>query len=234
MYTPAMSLLELRDVSKTFKTFASEVRAVREVSLRADAGEFICIHGPAGSGKSTLLNLVAGLETADSGEIRVEGRDVTLLDEEAWVLLRLRSVGLVYAADALVEEFTAAENVALPLEASGTPSSAALRQADEVLASVGLPGIGSRRPWQLRAGQRQRVCIARALAGGRRIVVADEPTGSLDGEEAADLFELLARVCRAGALAVVCSHSPLCQRYAGTVYEMVDGRLRAVLCQEPQ
>ncbi|WFE25911.1 ABC transporter ATP-binding protein [Solwaraspora sp. WMMD791] len=221
-----MPLLELRDVSKSYTSAAEEVRAVRGVSLAATAGEFICIHGPSGSGKSTLLNLIVGLDLADEGEIQVDGVDVGRMDEAARANLRLRTVGVVFQDHALVEEFTAAENVALPLEASGTATADALAQADRLLTRVGLADLGRRWPGQLSGGQRQRVGIARALAGGRRILVADEPTGSLDSRASSDLFELISELCSAGALAVVSSHDPLCRRYADAVYEMVDGSLR--------
>ncbi|MGI5146373.1 ABC transporter ATP-binding protein [Plantactinospora sp. CA-294935] len=221
-----MSLLELRDVSKSYKTAAEEVWAVRDVSLTATAGEFVCIHGPSGSGKSTLLNLIVGLDLADTGEIQIDGVDVVRMNETARANLRLRTIGVVFQDHALIEEFTATENVALPLEASGTTTAAALQQADQLLARVGLSDLGKRWPGQLSGGQRQRVGIARALAGGRRIIIADEPTGSLDSKASADLFELIAELCSAGTLALVFSHDPLCRRYADTVHEMVDGSLR--------
>ncbi len=159
----------------------------------------------------------------------VAGQALGSLDEDARALLRLRSVGMVFQDDALIEEFTAAENVALALEARGVKSGAALSEAEMRLAAVGLEGLGPRRPDQLSGGQRQRVGIARALAGGRRIIVADEPTGSLDSETSARLFELITELCRGGVLAIVCSHDPLCADYADSVYEMTDGRLRVVL-----
>jgi ABC-type lipoprotein export system ATPase subunit len=223
---PGGALLSLRDVSKSFTTEAEVVRAVRDATLHAKAGEFVCIHGPSGSGKSTLLNLIVGLDLADSGEIRVDGQEVTALDEDARASLRRQSVGMVFQNDALIEEFTAAENVALTLEIEGVATDVALRQAGDLLARVGLGGLGARWPRQLSGGQRQRVGIARALAGGRRVLVADEPTGALDTKASSELFESIAELCRSGTLAVVCSHDPLCRSYADTCYEMIDGRLR--------
>lgn len=213
-------------MSKKYITEAEEIWAVREVTLEAEAGQFVCIHGPSGSGKSTLLNLIAGLDLADSGEIKVVGQDVASLDENGRAALRRETVGMVFQDDALIEEFTAAENVALALEARGLDTSAALRQAEEELVKVGLDHLGSRWPRELSGGQRQRVGIARALTGGRRVLVADEPTGALDTKTSSDLFELVTGLCRAGTLAVVCSHDPLCRSYADVCYEMIDGQLR--------
>lgn len=222
----AVPLVELRDVTKTFTTEAEMIWAVRDVSLQANAGEFVCIYGPSGAGKSTLLNLIVGLDLADSGEIQVDGQEVTKLDEDSRSTLRRKSVGVVFQDDALIEEFTAAENVALPLEAQNVDTRTALEQAEDLLTTVGLDGMGDRWPRQLSGGQKQRVGIARALAGGRSIIVADEPTGALDSKTSSELFELIADLCQSGTLAMVCSHDPLCRIYAGTVYEMVDGELR--------
>lgn len=226
IHDPAVPLVELRDTSKTFTNEAEVVWAVRDVSMRAHAGEFVCIHGPSGAGKSTLLNLIVGLDLADSGEIQVNACNVSQLDENSRATLRRQSVGVVFQDDALIEEFTAEENVALPLEARGDDTRTALVKAADLLATVGLEGMGGRWPRQLSGGQRQRVGVARALAGGRNIIVADEPTGSLDSKTSAELFELIAELCRSGTLAIVCSHDPLCRTYASTVYEMVDGELR--------
>lgn len=225
MTTPE-PLVVLNDVSKTYRTEAEVIWAVRDVCLRVHAGEFVCIHGPSGSGKSTLLNLIVGLDLADSGEIQVDGATVSTLGEDGRSRVRRELVGMIFQDDALIEEFTAAENVALPLEVRGSDTPAALAVAQGLLATVGLDGLGSRWPRQLSGGQRQRVGIARALAGDRRIVAADEPTAALDTKNSAELFELFADLCRAGTVVIVCSHDPLCRNYADTVYEMVDGELR--------
>lgn len=224
--TTSEPLVLLRDVSKTFTTEAEVVWAVRAAGLRAHAGEFVCIHGPSGSGKSTLLNLLVGLDLADSGEIQVDGLDVHALDEGGRARMRRDRVGVVFQTDALIEEFTVAENVALPLEARDVDSRQALGQARDLLGRVGLDGLGDRWPRRLSGGQRQRAGIARALAGERRIIVADEPTGALDTKASEELFGLLAELCRTGTLVIVCSHDPLCRDYADTVYEMIDGELR--------
>ncbi|MGH3093233.1 MAG: ABC transporter ATP-binding protein [Gaiellaceae bacterium] len=197
------------------------------MDLVAYAGEFVCVFGASGSGKSTLMNLLAGLDLLDSGEIQAGGRDVGKLDESGRAKLRLGTVGVVFQDHNLLEEFTAAENVALPVEASGTDAGTAREEALRQLARVGLSSLEARYPHQLSGGQRQRVGIARALTGQRAILLADEPTGSLDSAASTDLFALIRKLCDDGLLAVVFSHDHECRRFADTLYEMTDGRLTA-------
>jgi ABC-type lipoprotein export system ATPase subunit len=154
----------------------------------------------------------------------VDSREIARLDEKERAWLRLQTVGVVFQEYNLIEEFTALENVALPLEAQGASSEDAFTQAAGELARVGLAGLGKRLPGELSGGQRQRVGIARALTGERRILLADEPTGSLDSQATLDLFKLVRALCDGGTLAVVCSHDPRCQEFADVVYEMADGR----------
>jgi putative ABC transport system ATP-binding protein len=221
----ATALISVSGVSRTYVTRAESVCAVRDVQLTCDSGEFVCIFGASGSGKTTLLNLVAGLDLPDSGEIQVAGSEVSGLDESGRARLRLHAVGVVFQDQNLIDEFTAAENVALPLEARGADATTARAEAVRQLTRVGLPGLGARRPRELSGGQRQRVGIARALIGGRPVLLADEPTGSLDSAATAELFSLIRSLCDDGLLAIVCSHDPACRPLADTVYEMTDGRL---------
>ncbi|MBB5958621.1 putative ABC transport system ATP-binding protein [Saccharothrix tamanrassetensis] len=216
--------LVVEGVSRSFVSAAETVRAVRDADLTAHQGEFVCVFGASGSGKSTLINLIAGLDTADAGRILVGQADLGLLGESRRARLRLETIGVVFQDHNLIEEFTALENVALPLEALGVGRRAALRQASAQLARVGLGGLGDRVPSRMSGGQRQRVGIARALVGERRVLLADEPTGALDSRSSRELFELIRVLCDQGSLAVVCSHDERCQELADTVYEMVDGR----------
>ncbi|ACZ39887.1 MULTISPECIES: ABC transporter ATP-binding protein [Sphaerobacter] len=220
------ALLDVSGLHRAFVTPAETVCAVRDVTFSAYAGEFVCIYGASGSGKSTLLNLIAGLDVADSGTIHVNGVDVGALDEGGRARLRLETIGVVFQDHLLIDEFTAWENVALPLEVRGFTGAEARASALAELERVGLAGLEDRLPSQLSGGQRQRVGIARALVGQRRVLLADEPTGSLDSANSRALFALIRKLCDQGTLAVVCSHDPMCQEFADTVYEMVDGRLR--------
>jgi putative ABC transport system ATP-binding protein len=218
-------LIEARKITRTYVSEAETVHAVDEVDMAASGGEFIGLFGHSGSGKTTLLNLFAGLDVTTSGELEVAGLVLASSTEERLVRLRRETVGMVHQTDHLIEEFTAAENVALPLEARGIKTDEALRDADELLQRVGLSDHGSRRPRQLSGGQRQRVGIARALTGGRQILLADEPTGSLDSANGDAIFRLLRGLCDEGRLVIVASHDPACRRYATRVIDMRDGRI---------
>lgn len=210
---------------RAYRSAVEVVWAAREVDLTVRPGDFVCIHGVSGSGKSTLVNLLAGLEVADSGSVRVAGSELTTATEQERSQLRLTRVGVVFQDHNLIEEFTALENVSLPLEARGVPLSEAQAEAGAWLGKVGLAGLESRLPTQLSGGQRQRVGIARALVGGRSVLLADEPTGALDSTATLELFRLIRELCDGGLLAVVCSHDVRCRTMADSVYEVVDGRL---------
>jgi putative ABC transport system ATP-binding protein len=220
--------LELTGVSRSFVSRVETVWAVRDVSLAADAGDLVLVSGASGSGKSTLVNLIAGLDRPDCGRITVAGTDVTELDEAGCTKLRLEKVGVIFQEHRLIEEFTAAENVALPLQARGLHAPDALAETAALLARVGLEGLERRRPDQLSGGQRQRVGIARALAGARRVILADEPTGSLDSATSLEVFSLLRTLCDEGVLVVLCSHDPRSRAFADYHFELVDGELSPV------
>lgn len=219
---------DLRGVSRVYETGAETVYALREVDLAVHRGEFVCVHGRSGSGKTTLLNVLAGIDTATSGETFVSGADVGALTSEQRVAMRRNTVGMVHQHDALVEEFTAAENVALPLEVGGMQTRLALAQAAQRLADVGLAGYEDRFPGTLSGGQRQRVGIARAMVGERHLLLADEPTGALDSANSTAIYVLLGEIAAAGAAVIVASHDPRCRDFATRVVEMEDGRVLGV------
>jgi len=220
-------LIRTQKIRKAYQSEVETVWAARDVDFEARPGEFVCIYGASGSGKSTLLNLLAGLDLADSGEIQVSGVDVATADEKQRAQLRLETVGVVFQDHNLIDEFTAVENVALPLEARGTSADAARTEAADQLRRVGLAGLEDRLPRQLSGGQRQPVGVARALTGNRAVLLADEPTGALDSAATLELFTLFRALCDEGITAVICSHDPRCRDYADTRYEIIDGRLEA-------
>jgi putative ABC transport system ATP-binding protein len=220
-------LVEARGLRRSFSSDVETIHAVDDVDLDVLAGEFVCIHGASGSGKSTLIGVLAGLDVPERGELTLAGRSVTGLDDTGRAQLRISTVGVVFQDHALIEEFTALENVALPLAVQGMAKQAAELEAREQLARVGMRDLVHRFPGQLSGGQRQRVGIARALVGDRRVLLADEPTGALDSKNSLALFELIRQLCDQGVAAVVCSHDTRCQDYADSVFEMVDGRLHS-------
>lgn len=187
----ASPLLELRDVTKTYREGTSERAVLKGLSLSLDRGTSVVLMGRSGAGKSTLLNLVSGIDLPTSGDIVVDGTDLTELSETERTLFRRQNIGFVFQAFNLISTLTVVENVLLPLELSGTSSAASRRRAEEVLAHVGLGDRGNSFPDRLSGGEQQRVAIARALAHDPLFVLADEPTGNLDYETGQHVLTLL-------------------------------------------
>lgn len=188
----------------------------------------MCLLGASGSGKTSLLNLIAGLDRPDSGSLIVKGRELAQLSEKELTAFRLAEMGVVFQDHNLIDEFTAIENVMLPLEVAGISTQDARTQALAQLDAVGLAGLENRMPNQLSGGQMQRVGIARALVGGRRVLLADEPTGALDSANSLALFETLSSLSAGGTAIILATHDPLAQDFASGVYTMTDGRLRKI------
>jgi putative ABC transport system ATP-binding protein len=195
------------------------------VSLRVSTGEFVAVMGPSGSGKSTLLRLAGGLDQPTSGRVRLAGRDLAGLDEAGLALARRRQIGFVFQEANLLASLTAAENVALALELDDVRPKAAMAAARGLLASLGLGTAGGRFPGQLSGGQQQRVAIARAVAGGRSLLLADEPTGALDAITGESVMCLLRQRCAAGCAVVLVTHNVRHAAWADRVVFLNDGRL---------
>lgn len=217
--------LNATGLTKDFHSGSETVHAVREVSLQVRPGELVLLVGSSGSGKSTLLHMLAGLETPTAGTVQVEDRTLTWLSPAQVAAVRLQFIGVVFQDGNLIDELTAAENVSLPLEVARMSRAAARRDAERALDLVGLSGLGARLPSELSGGQRQRVAVARALVGDRRILLADEPTGSLDTATGQQVIDSIRRTCDAGAAVVVATHDLRHTRVADRVLEMSDGAI---------
>jgi putative ABC transport system ATP-binding protein len=185
----AKSVICLSNVSLTLPSRAGPVAILKDIALNIGAGEAVAIVGPSGSGKTSLLMVVAGLERASSGAVRVAEHDFAGLDEDRLAAVRGANIGIVFQAFHLVATMTALENVALPLEFAGNPE--AFERARDVLGEVGLAHRADHFPAQLSGGEQQRVAIARALSPRPQIILADEPTGNLDGKTGAHVVDLL-------------------------------------------
>lgn len=211
MHADETPLVELHEVSRTFRPPGEPpVCVLRGISLALRAGESLAVLGPSGCGKSTLLNLMGGLDRPDSGLVRLHGRDLAGLNDRELAAVRNREVGFVFQLHHLLPQCTVLENVLVPtLPRRDRPPAPALRErALALLAQVGLQDRAQAFPGTLSGGERQRVAVARALINEPRLLLADEPTGALDGEAAASLVELLARLNReAGLTLVVVTHS---------------------------
>ena len=218
-------ILVARGLTKVFETGRQQVRALRGVDLEIKPGEFIALVGPSGSGKTTFLNLVGALDVPTSGELQVLGRNIASLSRRERADLRLRSIGFVFQSFNLVPVLTARENVEFVLELQGMGHERRARAA-EVLEELGLADFGDRRPAELSGGQQQRVAVARAVASRPAIVLADEPTANLDGENAEILMHLMRDLRdRHGMTFVFSTHDPRVVAHAVRIVTLVDGRV---------
>ena len=213
-------MLELRGVSKSFGGPAGR-QVLDGVSLTVVPGEYVAIAGESGVGKSTLLNLIAGLDVPDSGALLLEGRDLAMLDENARTLVRRTRMGFVFQAFHLLPHLSIARNVALPLALNGQAGRAADDRVLELLEAVGLADRASSFPRELSGGESQRVAVARALAHRPALVLADEPTGNLDPDNAAMILEVLrAQIKRDNAAGILVTHSAAAASSTDRVYEL--------------
>ncbi len=218
-------ILVARGVTKVFKVGRQEVRALRGVDLEVREGEFLALVGPSGSGKTTLLNLVGALDVPTSGDLMVLGQQIASLSRRERADLRLRSIGFVFQAFNLVPVLTAVENVEFVLELQGVGQDRRDR-ARAVLQDLGLADLADRRPTELSGGQQQRVAVARAIAARPAVVLADEPTANLDGENAEILMHMMRDLRdRHGMTFIFSTHDPRVVAHAVRVVTLVDGRV---------
>jgi putative ABC transport system ATP-binding protein len=220
------AIYELRDVTRTFRQGAQDIRAVDEVDLTVAAGEFLVVAGPSGSGKTTLLQLLGGLDRPTSGELMFEGRDLTRLGDAALARLRLDTFGFVFQQFNLIPTLTARENVEAALAPRDLTRQERRELVTTLLDAVGLGDRGAHLPTQLSGGEQQRVAIARALANEPRVVLADEPTGNLDVATGEEVLSLLRRLSsELGHTVVLITHDQSVAASATRLVRMRDGRL---------
>jgi ABC-type lipoprotein export system ATPase subunit len=218
----AVPVLQADGLTKTVGVGRAARRVLEGVSLEVDAGEVVAVLGRSGSGKSTLLHLLGGLDSPDAGSVLLAGERVTGRSARALAGIRLRHVGFVFQSFQLIEELSGFENVSLPTRLPGAPAGGS-RRAEALIDELGLAAIADRRPHELSGGEQQRVAIARALVNGPELVLADEPTGSLDQDNGAAVLELLRGLQRCAV--VIVTHEPEAAGIADRVLELRDGRL---------
>jgi putative ABC transport system ATP-binding protein len=217
-------MIELREVSKTVTSGSEPLTILHPLTLQIPRGQFVAVVGPSGSGKSTLLGLIAGLDAPSSGDVLIDGVNITRLTEDALARLRGEKVGFVFQFFHLIPSLTAHENVSVPMEIAGAADARSRAQA--LLEEVGLTGRAHHYPSQLSGGEQQRVALARALANDPPIVLADEPTGNLDSTNGRHILELLRNIHRArGTTIVLVTHDAELAAIADTRLVLRDGRV---------
>ncbi len=219
-------VLDITGVTRTFHQGHDDLHVLRGIDLALGPGEIVALVGPSGSGKSTLLHIAGLLEPPDSGDIAIAGQSCTGMNDDARTTMRREHLGFVYQYHHLLAEFTALENVAIPQIVAGRNRREAKERAHEILGWMGLEDRETHRPAKLSGGEQQRVAIARALATGPSLLLADEPTGNLDPETAADVFEVLMKLVRgAGLTALIATHNPLLAERMDRIVSLEDGHL---------
>lgn len=216
--------VEVSDLTKVYRTGSIRFTALHDVSLRVRRGEMVSIVGPSGSGKTTLLNLIGLLDRPTRGSIFIDGIEASKLDEDRKSIIRNRKIGFVFQAYNLIHRLTALENVQLPLIAYGMSSANRRKLAEKMLASVGLRSKFFNRPYELSAGEQQRVAICRALVADPTLVLGDEITGNVDTKTSTQIMELLKEINRtAGRTFLLITHNPELAREAHRIVHLKDG-----------
>ena len=228
-----MPMLEMRQVTKVYRTDLLETHALREFGMQVEKGEFVAVTGPSGSGKTTFLNVAGLLETIDTGSYVLDGEDVGGLDDDARSSVRNRKIGFIFQSFNLIPDLNVFDNVDVPLRYRRMPAAERRERITSALDLVGLSSRLKHLPSQLSGGQQQRVAIARALAGDPALILADEPTGNLDSLMARQVLDLLEQINDMGTTIVMVTHDPELARRAHRNVQVIDGQVTDFKPYEP-
>ena len=218
-------MIEVKDLTKVFKTEEVETWALDQVSLSVENGEFVAVMGPSGCGKSTLLHILGLLDTASSGTYLLDGQDVSGYSERQRNALRKGMLGFVFQSFNLIDELTVEENIALPLLYMGVPAEERRKRVEEAMARMDITHRAKHYPRQISGGQQQRTAIARAIVTRPKLILADEPTGNLDSKNGKEVMGLLGELHREGTTIVMVTHSKHDAGYADRIVHLFDGRV---------
>lgn len=222
-------MIVLEDVSKVYQIGESKVHALDHASMHIKEGEFVSIIGPSGSGKSTMMNIIGCLDTADSGQYRLDGQPIESYSEKDLARIRNQKIGFIFQSFNLIGNLTAEENVELPLIYQRVPKAERKERVERALERVRLSGRNEHRPGELSGGQQQRVAIARAIASKPSIFLADEPTGNLDSETGKEIMGLFHELHEQGHTIVLITHDDSVARQAARSIHILDGKLSEVM-----
>jgi putative ABC transport system ATP-binding protein len=218
-------MLQMENISKIYRADSVETHALSQVSLKVDAGEFVAIMGPSGCGKTTFLNVSGLLDTFESGSYRLDDMDVSRLSDREMSRIRNEKIGFVFQSFNLISDLNVFDNVDVPLRYRGFGGKERRDRVEKALTRVGLAARMKHLPSQLSGGQQQRVAVARALVGEPALILADEPTGNLDSQMAAEIMELLGEINREGSTIVMVTHDPSIAKYAAREIHLLDGKV---------
>ncbi|MGY0558618.1 MULTISPECIES: ABC transporter ATP-binding protein [unclassified Lysobacter] len=216
-------MLDMRQVTKVYRTELVETHALRSLDLHVREGEFVAVTGPSGSGKTTFLNIAGLLETFSAGVYKLDGEDVSTLSDDARSKLRNQKIGFIFQSFNLIPDLNLFDNADVPLRYRGMPAAERKQRIEAALARVGLGSRMKHYPAELSGGQQQRAAIARALAGSPRLLLADEPTGNLDSQMARGVLEMLEEINAEGTTIVMVTHDPELAARAQRNVHIVDG-----------
>ena len=221
------NFIELSNINKTFNSL-KKIKVLKKVSLKFKKGKIYSIIGPSGSGKSTLLNLLSLIDRPSSGSIMIENESINFNDSDKNDILRANKIGIIYQQDNLLSDFTALENVYLASLAAGNNKEISTIKAKNLLKKVGLNNRADHYPSQLSGGEKQRISIARALINNPQIILADEPTGSLDLETAKNIFEILKKQINSNRIIIFATHNRFFANKSDCLLEIVNGNIKTI------
>ena len=219
----SQNVIEIEGISKIYQVGNQEVHALRSVTTQIERGDYVAIMGPSGSGKSTLMNIIGALDTPTSGKYVLNGHDVSHLTDEKLAEIRNKEIGFVFQTFNLLHQYTALENVMLPLVYGGIEKPERIRRGENSLKNVGLDDRMTHKPNELSGGQRQRVAVARALINDPAIILADEPTGNLDSKTSIDIMKLFNDIHANGNTIILVTHEEDIARHAHRIIRLRDG-----------